>query len=115
MQIVLERMHFYAYHGFFEQERIIGNDFYVTATIDLQEVTALQSDNLNDTLNYQQVYDVVKDEMQKTSKLLEAVAQRIVTRLKTIHPKVTHVRVQLSKKNPPLGGQIDAVTLVVEE
>ncbi len=115
MQIVLERMHFYAYHGFFAQERIIGNDFYVTVTLEMDEASAQTTDNLDDTLNYQLVYDAVKDEMQHTAKLLEAVARRIATRLRKIHPLVKHVRVQLSKKNPPLGGQVDAVTLVVEE
>ena len=114
MQIVLDRMHFYAYHGFFEQERIIGNDFFVTVSLDMDEVAAQTTDDLNDTLNYQLVYDAVSEEMQHTSKLLESVAQRIACRLRQIHPAVKHVRVQLSKKNPPLGGQMEAVTLVVE-
>ena len=55
MQIVLDRMHFYAYHGFFEQERIIGNDFYVTVSLDMDEVAAQTTDDLKDTLNYQLV------------------------------------------------------------
>lgn len=114
MQIVLEKMHFYAYHGFFEQERIIGNDFFVTVSLDMDEVAAQTTDDLNDTLNYQLVYDAVSEEMQHTSKLLESVAQRIACRLRQIHPAVKHVQVQLSKKNPPLGGQMEAVTLVVE-
>lgn len=115
MQIVLEQMHFYAYHGYFEQERVIGNDFYVTVTLDMDEAMAQDTDCLSDTLNYQLVYDAVKHEMQQTSKLLEHVARRIAVRLRSIHPLVRRAEVRLSKVNPPLGGQVQAVTLVVEQ
>ncbi len=115
MQIILEDMHFYAYHGYYEQERVVGNDFVVTVAIDVADLAAQETDNLQDTLNYQLVYDAVADEMRQTSQLLEHVARRILVRVKSLHSAVQKVQIRLSKMNPPLGGQVRCVTLVLEE
>lgn len=112
-QIILENMVFYAYHGFFEEEQRIGNEFRVTVTLEVENALSGTTDNLNDTLNYQLVYDVVKAEMAITSRLIEHVAQRTLDKLLATFPMIQKATVALSKMNPPLGGQVEKVTVVV--
>ena len=72
------------------------------------------SDNLNDTVNYQSVFNLVKDEMKNRSKLLEHVGRRILKRIQTDFPVVEHGKIKIRKLNPPLGGKIDFVSLELD-
>ena len=113
MKITLSDMHFFAYHGFYPEEQANGNDFKVNITLELPAVQAATNDNLDDTLNYELVYNVVKEEMAQTSKLLEHVAARIKTRLLNDFKLILSAKVIVSKKNPPLGGPVDWVSVEI--
>jgi dihydroneopterin aldolase len=104
-------MHFYAHHGFFDEEQKIGNEFLVTITINLDLDSPQLTDNLEDTLNYQTIYDATNEQMQIKSRLLENVAQRILNAVKTLHPKIKKTEVRLTKINPPLGGHVERVEI----
>lgn len=112
--IEIEGMHFYAWHGHFEVEQKVGNDFWVDVSIETDCSAAAASDKLDDALNYQAVYDIVKREMQITSKLLENVAGRIIDSLYHSFPEIEKAKIKISKLNPPMGGQIKkaSVTLI---
>lgn len=69
-------MEFKAYHGCLEQEKIRGNVFIVDFKGSLDLSAAAESDNLNDTLNYGEIYEIVAEEMSIPSELLENVADR---------------------------------------
>lgn len=112
--IELEGMHFYAYHGFFESERIAGNEFLVDVLIKTDCSLAANSDNLEDALNYQAVFDLVKEEMQIKSHLLEHVAKRIIDALYREFPASQHIKVKVSKLNPPMGGQVEKASITLE-
>jgi len=113
--IQIEGMEFYAFHGHFEVEKIAGNRFLVNLTIEADCSKAGQTDRLEDTLDYQKAYLAVKEEMAVPSDLLEHVAQRIINRLKNEFPEVWKVKVKVSKMNPPMGGQIEKVSVTMEE
>lgn len=112
--VEIEGMRFYAYHGHFEAERVVGNEFLVDVSIETGCEAAAASDKLDDALNYQAVYDLIKREMQVKSHLLEHVAGRILNALYVEFPSVQKVKIKVSKINPPMGGQIEkaSVTLV---
>ncbi len=112
--IEIEGMEFYAYHGHFEVEKIAGNRFLVNLKIEADLSKAGQSDKLEDTLDYQQAYLAVKEEMDVSSDLLENVAQRIINRIKSEFQNIQKVSVKVSKMNPPMGGQIEKVSLTME-
>lgn len=112
--IELEGMHFYAYHGFYESERVAGNEFLVDVTLEADCSLAAKSDNLEDTLNYQAVFDRVKQEMQVKSHLLEHVANRILDALFIEFPASQHIKVKVSKLNPPMGGQVEKASITLE-
>ena len=114
-KITLENMEFHAYHGCLEHEKTLGNTFIVTLTMDLDTTLAGKSDELSDTLNYQLVYDVVKQEMEIPSKLIEHVGQRIVEKVCSSFIQITTLKLKLSKLNPPLGGKVVAVSIEIEK
>ena len=111
--ITLKEMKFHAFHGCFDFEKEQGNTFYVTVKMEVDIYLAGITDNLEDTLNYQEVYKVVKHEMEIPSNLIEHVARRIHTGLETAFPQVKKFEVALSKMNPPLGGEVERVMITL--
>jgi len=111
--IEIEGMEFYAFHGHFEVEKIAGNRFLVNLQIEVDCSKAGQSDRLEDTLDYQKAYLIVKEEIAIPSDLLEHVAQRIINRIKAEFQEAQKVSVKVSKMNPPMGGQIRKVSVTL--
>ncbi len=111
--IELEGMEFKAYHGCLEQEKVRGNVFTVDFRGELDLSAAAESDNLNDTLNYGDIYDIVAEEMSIPSELLENVAGRIMKEIERRYPQLVRFSVRVSKKRPPVEGvaQWSRVTL----
>lgn len=111
--VELEGMRFYAYHGHFEAERIVGNEFLVDVSLETDCLKAAASDNLEDALNYQAVFDLIKKEMQIKSHLLEHVAGRILDALFAEFSAIQKARIKVSKLNPPMGGQIEKASVTL--
>jgi len=109
--IELEEMEFYAYHGHFEEEQIVGNKFLVNISIETDCSAAAKSDNLNDALNYVSIYKITKEEMDKKSYLLENLTGRIIDRIHKEFPQIIHSKVKVSKLNPPMGGRMEKVSV----
>lgn len=110
--ISINGMEFYAYHGCFKEEQIIGTRFLVDISLVLNTFEAEISDDLSKTVNYQSVYEVIKREMSIKSKLLENVARRIADAIIREFP-VFKADVTIKKLNPPLGGKIDNVSITI--
>lgn len=108
-------MEFFAYHGCFPEEQLIGTKFVVELEIETETAVAEQSDHLGDTLNYQEVYLLVKREMEIRSNLLEHIARRILRAVKAVYPEIGKTVLKISKVNPPLGGKVRQVSCVLEQ
>ncbi len=100
--VSLTNMRFYAYHGVAEQERTVGNWFSVSVKLSYPFQQAMESDDVAATINYAEVYEVVKCEMQQPSRLLEHVAGRIYRALMEAFPAITGGVLSVSKLNPPI-------------
>ncbi len=111
--IKLEGMEFFAYHGCFKEEQIIGTKFRVDLTIEADVDEAAANDDLHLTINYLSVYQMIKKQMEIKSKLLENVGKRILDELYVQFPGVIKAEVKVSKLNPPLGGKLDCVSLTL--
>ncbi|MDN5290185.1 MAG: 7,8-dihydroneopterin aldolase/epimerase/oxygenase [Anaerophaga sp.] len=113
--IELEEMEFYAYHGCFREENVVGNRFIVNIALKTDMTLPMKSDKINDALNYMKVYKLVRQEMQQTSNLLENVTARIIDSLYRNFPQIKWTRVKVSKMNPPMGGQMKKVSVTLEK
>ena len=101
--VFLDEVRFHAFHGVMPQERAVGADFTVSLNVGYDFVKAAESDDLNDTISYADLYEVVRTEMDKPSQLLEHVALRIVKAVASRWPKVEKIDIRLAKDNPPMG------------
>lgn len=101
--IYLNEVRFHAFHGVMPQERTVGSDFLVSVRIGYDYAKAMQTDKVDDTLNYAEVYQLVKQEMERPSSLLEHVAGRIADTLVRHFPMVKSIDLSLTKLNPPMG------------
>ena len=113
MTIILENMEFYARHGCFELERKVGMRFSVDVEIEAPETEAIVADDITGTINYSDVYNVVKQQMDTPSKIIENVAGRILRAIHTHFPGAGKVTVRVSKIAPSLGGKVGRATVVL--
>ena len=112
-KIILENMRFNAYHGGLDFEKKDGTTFLVSLSMELDTSMAERTDKLSDTLNYQEVYDVVKREMDIPSDLIENVARRIYDAILYEFDEIKLLKITLAKLNPPLGGEVESVKIEI--
>lgn len=112
-KIYLRNVRFRAFHGVLPQEGIVGNDYLVNLVLDYDFSSAMQTDELQGTLNYAEVYQKVREEMAVPSKLLEHVAGRIAHRLFSDFPEIQKLQLSITKVNPPMGGDSDGAGVEV--
>lgn len=112
-KILIEHMEFYAFHGHYKEEQIVGNRFLVDLEIETDMTRAAESDELADAVNYQHAYRIVREEMKKKSKLLENIAKRILDALYREMNGIQKATVTIRKMNPPMGGQIKSVNVTL--
>lgn len=101
--IYLRDVRFHAYHGVMPQEREVGADFSVSLRALVDVAAAADHDMVEVTLNYAELYEVVKLEMLQPSQLLEHVAFRIGQSVFDAFPQVSELEVSVTKLNPPMG------------
>ncbi|MEQ8241226.1 MAG: dihydroneopterin aldolase [Cyclobacteriaceae bacterium] len=113
-KIKLEGMTFFAYHGVSNEEQQIGNRYTVNVTITTDFLAAAQADLIDATIDYERVYILVCQIMGENTRLLETVALRIITAIKSAFNNVEKVLVTVSKHNPPIKGICDRATVELE-
>ncbi len=110
--IRIEKMEFYAFHGHYKEEQIVGNRFLVDLEMEADMDKAAESDSLEDAVNYQLAYRIVKNEMKNhKSHLLENIGKRILDAIYQELEGVKSATVTIRKMNPPMGGPINNVSV----
>tara|TARA_B100000927_G_C16281486_1_gene395704 strand:- start:114 stop:485 length:372 start_codon:yes stop_codon:yes gene_type:complete len=112
-EIRLKDIRLYAYHGCLPQETVIGSDYLVQLCVEADLSKSAQSDRLEDTVDYVLLQNIIAQEMATPSNLLEHVALRINRRIIECCPVVEWSEVVVSKINPPIGGDVDRVSIVM--
>ncbi|MCG8327905.1 MAG: dihydroneopterin aldolase [Chitinophagales bacterium] len=120
--IALEGMHFFAYHGYYDEEQILGNEFVLDVLVDVNIMMAARTDDLYagfdpedkrpTTANYETIYLICKMEMKEPARLLETLVDRIAESIEDHFDNVKGVLVRLRKLHPPLGGRVDSSWLL---
>lgn len=106
-KIVLSKMKFYAFHGVMPQESVVGHTFVVDMELQTDNSVSLDSDDLNDTVSYADLYELVRAEMEVPSKLLEHLAGRIGKAVFGKYPKSEKLKVRIMKLTPPMGADAE--------
>ena len=109
--IKVENIRVYAFHGCLKEETKIGSEYRVDLEVKANLQTSAKSDELADTVDYVLLNKIVKEEMQQASKLLETVAKRILKRILKEDSLVKKATISVSKLNPPIGGDVEMVTI----
>jgi len=113
--IKVENIRIYAYHGCLKEETTIGSDYRVDLSVSACLNKSSTTDNLDDTVDYVLLNKIVVEEMGGPAKLLEVVAKRIISKVFNSCLSVTSASVSVSKINPPIGGDVEKVTVELSE
>lgn len=105
--IFISNLRLHAFHGVLPQERRVGGMFSVTLRVHYNITRAMETDDVDTTVSYAHLCQLVTTEMAQPSQLLEHVAGRIAKRVLAEHPEVTAVDIRLTKLNPPMGADCD--------
>ena len=111
--VYLKAIRFYAFHGVLPQEQLVGGEFMVSLRVAYPFEAAMESDDVTDTLNYAELYALVKEQMDIPSRLLEHVAGRIVKAIQMQYPQVTRIELKITKQNPPMGADCEGAGVEV--
>ena len=113
--IKVENIRVYAYHGCLAEETIIGSNYRVDVSVRACLDKSSKTDELFDTVDYVTLNAIVVEEMSISAKLLETVVQRIISRVFNTCLEVKWASVSVSKLNPPIGGDVEKVTVILEQ
>lgn len=113
--IKLTNIRTFSYHGCLEEEAKIGSNYRVDLTIKTNLEPSAQTDELTDTVDYVDLNRIVVEEMAIRAKLLEHVAKRIIERVLKELQMVTKIEVEVTKLNPPIGGDVEGVTIIMKQ
>jgi dihydroneopterin aldolase len=110
-EIILENIRVFSHHGCLKEETLIGSDYRVDLSVTADLKRSSETDELADTVDYVLLNNIVKEEMKLPSKLLEHVGQRILDRIFKESKLVETASVKVSKINPPIGGDVQQVSV----
>jgi dihydroneopterin aldolase len=112
--IKLDGMQFYAHHGFYDEEQTIGGLYTINLQFSVDFERAEYSDSLSDTVNYEKVYELVKTRFEKPCRLLEHAGGEILKALTLQFETIKDIELEIYKHNPPLGGEVKGVSVILK-
>ncbi len=111
--LFLDNMRFHAFHGVMENERIVGGEYAVSLRIEYDFSAAQLTDDLQDAIDYGNVYALVAREMRTPSKLIEHLARRIQDAVLRAYPTIQSMETSVSKFHPPFEGEMDRAVVTI--
>jgi len=114
-KIYLKNIRTFSYHGCLVEESKIGSNYRIDLVVKTDLSKSAKSDNLNDTIDYVILNQIVKEQMVIRSKLIENVAQRIANEILSKSPSIRWTKVKISKLNPPINGDVEAVSVAIKQ
>jgi dihydroneopterin aldolase len=114
-KIFLEEVKIYAYHGVLPEENTIGTYYILNLEIHTDLWKAAESDDLNDTISYADINEIMHNEMKIKSKLLEHVAGRIIASIHEKFSQVDYIKLKITKTAPPMKGEMRGASIELEK
>jgi dihydroneopterin aldolase len=113
MKIAIHGAEFFAYHGFYPEEQKLGNWFIVDMEVGFEPNDNISDDEIANTVNYEQLYRIINEQMKQTRKLIETVAQAILDEVKSTCPYLKQIGIVIKKMNPPLGYKVAHTSITI--
>ncbi|WP_276361042.1 dihydroneopterin aldolase [Daejeonella sp. H1SJ63] len=104
-KVSLEGVRFFAYHGFYPEEQLLGTEFMLDIEAET-EVFGSGDDEISNTVNYERLFQIASEEMNVPRKLIETVAHSILDKIRHEFLAVQMIRVKIRKMYPPMGAEI---------
>ncbi|GAB4447166.1 MAG: dihydroneopterin aldolase [Bacteroidia bacterium] len=112
--IEVNGIHCYAFHGCMPEEKKTGGKYKVDVAIHYNFENAADTDELEDTIDYCVIYNIVQKEMSIPTKLIESVAKKIARSIKLQYPQIEKIIIKISKLSPPINGLVENVAVIYE-
>lgn len=112
-RVAITGAEFYAFHGYYEEERKAGNTFIIDAEVTVGTFDSMD-DDIHDTVNYENIYNICKQEMTVPRKLLETVVFSIISSFQNEFKNILGSKVRLEKIGPQLGGKVEKSVIEME-
>lgn len=107
-KIIMNHMGFYGFHGVLEEEKAIGQKFFVDVELSLDLRSAGETDLVENTISYADVYDDVKYFVESARyNLIEALGENICNMILAKYPEVQEAMVRIKKPEAPVRGIFD--------
>lgn len=100
--IHLHYLEFFAFHGLYEEEKVVGNKFVVSVDVDFESTQTISS--ISETIDYTAIYEIVKSRMATPTNLIEIVAEDVIAAIHLKFPQVKQIKIFIQKSNPPIIG-----------
>jgi 7,8-dihydroneopterin aldolase/epimerase/oxygenase len=113
LSIHLHNLQFFAHHGLYDEEKILGNTFEINVDVELHKNERVEK--LNETINYVQIYQIIKKRMKLASPLLETVAYDLVDEIKELSTQTKSIYISIKKLNPPIENFIGSVGVSIKK
>jgi dihydroneopterin aldolase len=104
---------FFARHGFYPEEQLLGCRFLVDVSVEFAPADELKKDNLANTVDYEKLYQLVYHQMQHPRKLIETLGHAIIEDIKKEYPDIDNAEVKIRKLNPPMHGVVDHTSVTI--
>ena len=111
--ITVEGIRVFAYHGHLPEEAVLGGHFIVNVWVESDTTEVEKTDDLNDTVDYVKIIEIVKEQMAIRSNMIEHPAKRIADAILHLH-KVQKVKVEVEKTSPPIDADFDKISVMIE-
>ena len=111
--VALHGAEFFAKHGYYPEEQLLGCKFLVDIVVDFVPADELKKDRLSNTVNYEQLYHIVCQQMEHPRKLIETLGQAILDDIKTEYPYIGKAEVTIKKMHPPMRGPVDHTSVTI--
>jgi dihydroneopterin aldolase len=112
--ITVEGIRVFAYHGHLPEEAVLGGHFIVNVWVTSDTCEVEKTDDLNDTVDYVKIIEVVKEQMAIRADMIEVPAKRIVDVILSLNNKVQKVKVELEKSQPPIAAEFDKISVTIK-
>jgi dihydroneopterin aldolase len=111
--ITVEGIRVFAFHGHLPEEATLGGNFIVSVWVTSDTAEVEKTDDLNHTVDYVRIIELVKEQMAIRSNMIEHPAKRIVDAILPLH-KVQKVKVEVEKIQPPIDSAFDKISVTSE-